>query len=186
MPPSYVPRKTNTMISGEQLLINVRWRDCNFSRDNNLSDTLLRKIFVEIVLLTRRRCRSSKKLKIKLRGVGDVKLLYFAGHNEESTSLEYVEHARKRILMFISLTDLGIFSLTTVSALTNSTTFIYPQDEANITISFSAAADTGDVAFRLSAPADHDWVAFGIGGQMKNSLMFIAYPTKNGTGKNCG
>ena len=83
--------------------------------------------------------------------------------------------------MLISLTDLGIFSLTAVSASTNSTTFIYPQD--GVTISFSAAVDAGDVAFRLSAPADHDWVAFGIGGQMKNSLIFIAYPTKNGTGK---
>ncbi|KAK6005245.1 hypothetical protein QM012_008024 [Aureobasidium pullulans] len=34
----------------------------------------------------------------------------------------------------------------------------------------------------MSAPSTYSWFAFGIGGQMKNSLMFIGYPSSNGTG----
>jgi hypothetical protein len=65
----------------------------------------------------------------------------------------------------------------------NSSTFIYTQSGANVTLTLTAAADTGDLAFRVAAPAQYDWVAIGIGAQMKGALMFIAYATKNGSGK---
>jgi hypothetical protein len=65
----------------------------------------------------------------------------------------------------------------------SSSTFTYEQGFANLTLTLTAAADTGDLAFRLAAPAQYDWVAIGIGAQMKGALMFIAYATKNGSGK---
>lgn len=68
----------------------------------------------------------------------------------------------------------------------NSSTFIYKESDqgiANVTVTLTAAADTGDLAFRVAAPAQYDWVAIGIGAQMKGALMFIAYATKNGSGK---
>ncbi|KAG9566622.1 hypothetical protein KCU79_g3584, partial [Aureobasidium melanogenum] len=40
-----------------------------------------------------------------------------------------------------------------------------------------------DLYFNMSAPSTYSWLAFGIGGQMKNSFMFIGYPSSNGSGK---
>ncbi|KEQ72207.1 CBD9-like protein, partial [Aureobasidium namibiae CBS 147.97] len=39
-----------------------------------------------------------------------------------------------------------------------------------------------DLYFNMSAPSTYSWFAFGIGNQMKNSLMFIGYPSSNGSG----
>jgi hypothetical protein len=86
-------------------------------------------------------------------------------------------------LMLMTPTGLGIIFSAANFVLANSTTFIYSENGANLAISFTVAADSGDLAFCLSAQADHDWVGFGIGTHMKDSLMFIAYRTKNGTGK---
>jgi hypothetical protein len=53
---------------------------------------------------------------------------------------------------------------------------------ANITFTVTAVADTSDLIFRLSAPAEYDWVAIGVGTSMKDALIFMVYPAKNGTG----
>jgi hypothetical protein len=64
----------------------------------------------------------------------------------------------------------------------NSSTFVYSQEVANITFTLTAVADTSDLIFRLSAPAEYDWVAIGVGASMKDALIFMVYPAKNGTG----
>jgi hypothetical protein len=64
-----------------------------------------------------------------------------------------------------------------------SATYTYAQDQANITFALTAAKDTGDLWMRFTAPEGYDWISVGIGASMKNALMFIAYPTSNGTGK---
>jgi hypothetical protein len=64
-----------------------------------------------------------------------------------------------------------------------SATYSFTQDEANVTFSLTVARDTGDLYMRFAAPEGYDWVSVGIGASMKNALMFIAYPTANGTSK---
>jgi hypothetical protein len=64
----------------------------------------------------------------------------------------------------------------------NSSTFVYSQSVASLTFTLSAVADTNDLIFRLSAPAEYDWVAIGVGAKMEGALMFMVYPAKNGTG----
>lgn len=63
----------------------------------------------------------------------------------------------------------------------NASTFIFSESAANLNLSLTAVAETGDLWFRLSAPADYDWVGVGIGAKMKGALTFVTYPTKNGT-----
>ena len=74
------------------------------------------------------------------------------------------------------------FSYLAQAASLNSSTYFYAADGSNITFTLTAAADTGDLFFRLVGPGDYDWISIGVGSSMKNSLFFIAYPTKNGTG----
>lgn len=68
-----------------------------------------------------------------------------------------------------------------VAAQQNASTFIFSETVANITLSLTSVASTGDLWFRLAAPAEYDWVAIGIGPQMKGALTFVTYPAKNGT-----
>jgi len=63
----------------------------------------------------------------------------------------------------------------------NASTFIFDESDANFTLSLTAVAETRDLWFRLSAPAEYDWVGVGIGANMKGALTFVTYPTKNGT-----
>ncbi|KAE9977798.1 hypothetical protein EG328_001831 [Venturia inaequalis] len=63
----------------------------------------------------------------------------------------------------------------------NASTFIFKSDAATLSLSLTAVAQTGDLFFRLSAPAEYDWVGFGIGGRMKGALTFISYSCKNGS-----
>ncbi|KAF2664617.1 CBD9-like protein [Microthyrium microscopicum] len=62
----------------------------------------------------------------------------------------------------------------------NSSTYIYAQNGANITVSLTAAADTNDLYFRISAPGAYDWVSVGVGASMKGAFTLIAYPNKKG------
>jgi hypothetical protein len=81
----------------------------------------------------------------------------------------------------ISILAAGSALFGRVAAQQNASTFIFTETVANITLSLTAVAQTGDLWFRLSAPAEYDWVAIGIGPEMKGALTFITYPTKNGT-----
>jgi hypothetical protein len=77
---------------------------------------------------------------------------------------------------------LAIFTLSAQAVSLNSSTFVYSQSVANITFTLTAVSDTNDLIFRLSAPAEYDWVAVGVGPSMKGALIFMVYPAKNGTG----
>jgi hypothetical protein len=83
---------------------------------------------------------------------------------------------------FVLLVLALLFSLARCGPLASST-YIYSESTANLTFTVTAAADTNDIFFKLSAPGNYDWIAVGFGGaQMKGAVMFVAYPTKNGTG----
>ena len=75
----------------------------------------------------------------------------------------------------------GSALLAPVAAQQNASTFVFSETVANLTLSLTAVAQTGDLWFRLEAPAEYDWVAIGIGSQMKGALTFVTYPSKNGT-----
>jgi hypothetical protein len=85
------------------------------------------------------------------------------------------------------MTLLGYFLLAAGSALLaraapqNASTFIYSEAVANLTLSLTAVAETGDLWFTLNAPGEYDWVGVGIGPEMKGALTFVTYPAKNGT-----
>jgi len=89
------------------------------------------------------------------------------------------------------MTLLGIFltilaagsALLVRAAPQNASTFIFINTVtvANLTLSLTAVAQTGDLWFTLSAPAEYDWVGVGIGAEMKGALTFVTYPAKNGT-----
>lgn len=63
----------------------------------------------------------------------------------------------------------------------NASTYIFSETVANLTLSLTAVAETGDLWFRLSAPAEYDWVGIGIGPEMKGALTFVTYPAANGS-----
>lgn len=44
------------------------------------------------------------------------------------------------------------------------------------------AVDNGDLYFHFSGPSGNSWMAVGIGNEMQDSLMFVAYASSNGTG----
>ncbi|KAF1809343.1 CBD9-like protein [Eremomyces bilateralis CBS 781.70] len=65
-----------------------------------------------------------------------------------------------------------------------SSTFYYSQahDDGYIAFTVAAIQESGDLYFRLSAPAVYSWFAIGTGSRMKGSLMFIIYSSANKTG----
>jgi hypothetical protein len=78
---------------------------------------------------------------------------------------------------------LNVVCYSALAAAMNSSTYFFSQESSNITFTLTAAADTGDLFFRLIAPGSYDWVSIGIGSSMKDALTFITYPSKNGSGK---
>ena len=61
--------------------------------------------------------------------------------------------------------------------------FVQTTDAGNISFAVAAVQDVGDLYFHVEAPASASWVAFGIGSDMKGSLMWVMYRNSNGTGK---
>lgn len=62
-------------------------------------------------------------------------------------------------------------------------TFVYQNSGTDNDFIFALnAAENGDLFFHLSAPSSSSWVAVGIGSQMKDALIFIAYPNATGDG----
>ncbi|KAK4543294.1 hypothetical protein LTR36_005653 [Oleoguttula mirabilis] len=54
--------------------------------------------------------------------------------------------------------------------------------DGDFVFALNVEKDTGDVYMHMSAPAGNEWMAAGIGSQMKDAVIFVAYPSKNGTG----
>lgn len=63
-------------------------------------------------------------------------------------------------------------------------TFVFRSSSTDQTFVFAlnAVKATGDLYFHLEAPAGQAWAAVGIGSEMKDSLVFAAYASENGTG----
>jgi hypothetical protein len=76
---------------------------------------------------------------------------------------------------------LSVLSYAALAASMNSSTFFTTQQGWNITFTLTAAADTGDLFFRMIGPGGYDWISIGIGTSMKDALTFITYPAYNGT-----
>jgi hypothetical protein len=67
---------------------------------------------------------------------------------------------------------------------TDASTFVFRSSSSDQTFVFAlnAVKATGDLYFHLEAPAGQAWAAVGIGSEMKDSLIFAAYASENGTG----
>jgi hypothetical protein len=51
---------------------------------------------------------------------------------------------------------------------------------SNFTFAINLANTSQDLFFHLNGPSQFSWIAVGTGSEMKNSLMFIAYPSSDG------
>lgn len=54
-------------------------------------------------------------------------------------------------------------------------------NDASFTFALNADAGTKDLYMHMSAPTGNSWMAVGIGSQMAGSLIFVAYPSSNGS-----
>lgn len=62
----------------------------------------------------------------------------------------------------------------------NSAIFVYngtTKDSPQLTFALNADANTGDLYFHLSSTSGPAWISVGIGSEMSNALMFVAYPS---------
>ena len=69
---------------------------------------------------------------------------------------------------------------------TNSTAIssvVYQADGGLFAFAATAVKENGDFYFHLEAPARYQWVAVGAGHRMADSLIWIAYRSKDGKGK---
>ncbi|KAI4722485.1 CBD9-like protein [Aureobasidium sp. EXF-10727] len=84
------------------------------------------------------------------------------------------------LIIYIAL----LFAFFAVAFAANgSSTYTYQHQGSNaFSLALGLNTTGNDLYFNMSAPSTYSWFAFGIGGQMKNSLMFIGYPSSNGTG----
>jgi hypothetical protein len=92
----------------------------------------------------------------------------------------------RSLLTGLLLPVLSFFSLqvSAASGSNASSVFVYSYapDATSFVFALSVDAPNGDVYFHLSAPSGNSWAGVGIGSEMKESLFFIAYASKNGTG----
>ncbi|CAD0055294.1 unnamed protein product, partial [Aureobasidium pullulans] len=67
-------------------------------------------------------------------------------------------------------------------AANGSSTYTY-QNQGSQAFSLALGLNTtgNDLHFNMTAPSTYSWFAFGVGSQMRNSRMFIGYPSSNGT-----
>jgi hypothetical protein len=110
-------------------------------------------------------------------------------HDGIQLSVPYVA-----LILFESAHDVGtaadhhiealLFAFFTVAFAANgSSTYTYQhQGSQAFALALGLNTTSNDLHFNMSAPSTYSWFAFGIGGQMKNSLMFIGYPSSNGSG----
>ncbi|THW33188.1 CBD9-like protein, partial [Aureobasidium pullulans] len=82
------------------------------------------------------------------------------------------------------LSETLLFAFFSVAFAANgSSTYTY-QNQGSQAFSLALGLNTtgNDLHFNMTAPSTYSWFAFGVGSQMKNSMMFIGYPSSNGTG----
>lgn len=89
-----------------------------------------------------------------------------------------------QVHLLITAIELFLLALCAIASASNgSTTYTY-QNQGSQAFSLALGLNTtsNDIHFNMSALSTYSWFAFGIGGQMKNALMFVGYPSSNGTG----
>ncbi|KAI5235959.1 CBD9-like protein [Aureobasidium subglaciale] len=77
-----------------------------------------------------------------------------------------------------------LFTLFSVAFAANgSSTYTYQNSGSQaFALALGLNTTSNDLHFNMSAPSTYSWFAFGTGNQMRNSLMFIGYPSSNGSG----
>jgi hypothetical protein len=85
--------------------------------------------------------------------------------------------------LLLSFLVTAIFAVDNTTAASSSATYVYGQNELYFIVSLTAAADTGDIFFAMTAPTGYDWVSFGLGSEMTGAIMFVVYAAVNGTSK---
>jgi len=70
------------------------------------------------------------------------------------------------------------------SSSTSASVFVYNniQNDQQLVFALNAEQDTGDLYIHMSCPGGNSWMGVGIGSQMKDALIFVAYTSKNGSG----
>jgi hypothetical protein len=90
-------------------------------------------------------------------------------------------------LLIPDLADLLILIASCISVKAgNASTYTYQPSGTEQPFSLALALNTtsNDIFFNMTAPSEYSWFSFGIGSQMKGALMFIGYPSSNGSGEN--
>jgi hypothetical protein len=87
------------------------------------------------------------------------------------------------MLLFKCLVPLlSLLSLTTAQSTNNASAVFVYKGTTGTQFVFALTADksSGDLYFHIESPVGNAWAGVGIGNEMKNALMFIAYPGDNG------
>jgi hypothetical protein len=93
----------------------------------------------------------------------------------------YIMQVQLLIILFPEAVLYAFFSV--AFAANGSSTYTYQhQGSQAFALALGLNTTSNDLHFNMSAPSTYSWFAFGIGNQMKNSLMFIGYPSSNGSG----
>src|SRR4051794_12538130 len=78
---------------------------------------------------------------------------------------------------------IGLFSRSFADNAT-STSITFSDDEVKLAINVPEGSDMKDLYFHFEAPLkDHNWAGFGLGAQMHNSLIFVAYRSADNQGE---
>ncbi|KAJ9605648.1 hypothetical protein H2200_009497 [Cladophialophora chaetospira] len=94
-------------------------------------------------------------------------------------SLSSQSSIRILIGLFLSTCFLSAQAAVSASTYVGRGTSSDPND--NITVSINVPNDNSDsLFFHFTAPAGQAWAAFGLGGQMKGTLMFVTYASQDG------
>jgi len=91
------------------------------------------------------------------------------------------------VVILLSLLSLSFTIKADDSSSSNSTSsvFVYTDtqsDHEQFVFALNVEQDTGDLYLHMSCPAGNSWMGVGIGDQMTNALMFVAYASGNGSG----
>ncbi|KAI9814681.1 MAG: hypothetical protein M1832_005680 [Thelocarpon impressellum] len=78
-----------------------------------------------------------------------------------------------------ALASAAILSSLTSAQAAGTATFVAGDTRGNFTFAVSLAKGSDDFFFHMSAPADYQWLAAGIGKRMTGSLMIVAYAAKD-------
>lgn len=85
------------------------------------------------------------------------------------------------LLLLLSLLTFSVTADDTSNA--TSSVFVYNGTSGEqFVFALNVEQDTGDLYMHMSCPAGNSWMGVGIGDEMKDSLMFVAYASSNGSG----